>query len=102
MTIVDFKERKNSNFAISGDKFNLAFPSINEFGAILSSDIDQFDTTIFVDGTSGFPNSGYLYIGNEIIFYSGKTSNSFTNITREVRNTAAQSHLEGSYIRSLN
>jgi hypothetical protein len=102
MTIVDFEERKNSNFAISGDKFNLTFPSINEFGAILSSDIDQFDTTIFVDGTSGFPNSGYLYIGNEIIFYSGKTSNSFTNITREVRNTAAQSHLEGSYIRSLN
>jgi hypothetical protein len=102
MTIGDFEFRKNSNFSISGDKFNAGILSINEFGAELSESIDNSTTTINVYGTQGFPDQGYLYIGDEIIFYTNKTSTTFGGVTRGVRNTPAQSHDQNQYIRSLN
>jgi len=56
---------------------------------ILSSNIDEFDTTISVDlvkspsGTNGFPDSyGILKINDEIITYTGKTLSSFTGCIR--------------------
>jgi len=56
---------------------------------ILSSDIEEFDTTISVDlvkspsGTNGFPDSyGILKINDEIITYTGKTSSAFTGCIR--------------------
>ena len=56
---------------------------------ILNSDITFSDETILVDftisptGTQGFPNSyGLIQIDDEIITYTGKTSNSFTGCIR--------------------
>ena len=56
---------------------------------ILSNDIAFDDEVIFVDlgrspnGTSGFPDSyGLIKIDDEIITYTGKTSNSFTGCIR--------------------
>ncbi|WJZ47963.1 baseplate wedge initiator [Synechococcus phage DSL-LC03] len=39
------------------------------------------DTTIFVDSTIGFPNSGQLYINGSYISYDGKNDNQFFNCT---------------------
>ena len=49
----------------------------------LRNSIDEFDTTIDVFSTSGFPEEyGLLKIGNEIITYTGKTDNEFTGCIR--------------------
>jgi hypothetical protein len=55
----------------------------------LSANITDIDTTIVVDvgknpeGTLNFPDSyGLLQIGDEIITYTGKTTNSFTGCIR--------------------
>jgi hypothetical protein len=50
---------------------------------ILTSDVDVFDKTIFVQSTKGFPNKyGLLQINDEIITYTEKTSNSFIGCKR--------------------
>jgi len=49
----------------------------------LRSSLDEFDTTITVFSTSGFPGEyGLLKIGNEIITYTGKTDYQFTGCIR--------------------
>ena len=49
----------------------------------LSSAVGQFDQTISVKDTTGFPDSyGLLKIDNEIITYTGLTTNSFTGCIR--------------------
>lgn len=44
--------------------------------------LDATSTTVNVDSTTGFSNSGYIQIENEIIQYTGKTLTSFTGCTR--------------------
>lgn len=57
--------------------------------ANITSEIDSPATTTFnVDDTSGWPSSGGFYIGHEYCTYSGKTSTSFTGITRAVAGLA--------------
>lgn len=57
--------------------------------ANITSEIDDPTTTTFdVDTTSGWPSSGGFYIGHEYCTYSGKTSTSFTGITRAVAGLA--------------
>jgi hypothetical protein len=49
----------------------------------LSEDVFSFDDEIFVDSTNGWPNSyGLLKINDEIITYTGITTNSFTGCIR--------------------
>ena len=49
----------------------------------LSTELQEYDKTITVTGTEGFPDSyGLLKIGNEIITYTGKTEYSFTGCIR--------------------
>lgn len=47
---------------------------------------------IQVTDTTGFPASGYIKIGNEIIGHTGKTGTTFTGITRGVATSSASSH----------
>lgn len=54
--------------------------------------------TIQVTDTTGFPASGYIKIGNEIIGHTGKTATSFTGITRGVATSSAASHSIGSAV----
>ena len=48
----------------------------------LTADVDDGDTTINVADTSAFPGSGDLYLGTELIAYTGKTGTTFTGCTR--------------------
>lgn len=53
---------------------------------------------IQVTDTTGFPDSGYMKIGVEIIGYTGKTATSFTGITRGLGTSSASSHAIGSAV----
>ena len=65
-----------------------SYIQLNKSGSIvgvttLSSAVGQFDQTIFVKDTTGFPdNYGLLKIDNEIITYTGITSTTFTGCKR--------------------
>lgn len=48
----------------------------------LSSDISPTQTTISLVDTSLYPNTGSIYLDNEIINYTGKSSNTLTGVTR--------------------
>ena len=48
--------------------------------------------TITVDSTSGFSSSGTLQINSEIFTYTGKTSTTFTGVTRATSSTSAAAH----------
>ncbi len=49
-------------------------------------------------GFRGWPQSGFFVIDNECIYYASRTSDTVDNITREVRNTTADSHADGTAI----
>ena len=103
MTIGDFTDRAASNYTNSGDRFDATMPTINEFGALLSEPLLIGETTtLSVVSTIAFPSSGKLLVGNEIIYYSGKTSINFNGLSRGQEGTTAQSWASNQYIRSLN
>jgi hypothetical protein len=66
--------------------------------ATLSTTINAAVTSFTVNSTTGFLNHGVLYVGTELMYYSGKTSNSFTGITRATGGTTAQTHTSGKVI----
>ena len=81
LTLKDFVERANSSFTISGDKFNLMPPSIQNPVAI-SSSTGTIGGPIVVQDTTYFSNSGYLFTsGGTVIQYTGKTETEFTGCT---------------------
>jgi len=73
---------------------------IGEFGGVvagaltntLSSGINDSVSTIPVTSNTGFPTTGTILIGTELITYSGKGTNTFTGATREALGTTATSH----------
>lgn len=70
----------------------------------LSSNITNTTTTITCSSTDNFTSSGYLRIDNELIQYTGKTTTTFTGITRAVTGLIqpAVSHSTGTIIRQAN
>jgi hypothetical protein len=50
------------------------------------------DTTIHVSSTNNYLSTDFVYIGDEQILYSGKTSTTFTGCTRGYNNTTATVH----------
>lgn len=50
----------------------------------LTADVDVSGTTLTVNDTTYFPSAGTIYIDNEMISYTGKTSTTFTGCTRAV------------------
>lgn len=56
----------------------------------ITEDADASTDRINVISTDGFPSSGTLSIGNEIIGYSKKTATSFEGLTRNMYNTTGQ------------
>jgi hypothetical protein len=59
----------------------------------LTADLTNIATTMSVNSTADFPNAGRLRVESELIDYTGKTSNSFTGLTRGVSGgSAAASH----------
>ena len=59
----------------------------------LTAAMNSTATVANVTDTSGFGSSGYLVIGEERIAFAGKTSSSFTGLTRHQGGTSAENHL---------
>jgi len=76
------------------------FRTLKDFAiTTLTSDITDTDTSIPVEDTSNFPDSGYAVINyTEIIYYTSKTSTSLEGVSRGQLGTTAQSHTSNSVI----
>ena len=101
VTLGDFSDRSASSLSAAGDVWQLTWPSVSEYGAILDSYLTDTDTIVYIPDTSAFPDSGKLLIGNEIVIYTAKLSDRFTGVVRGAEGTTAQSHNAGDYLRSL-
>jgi len=66
--------------------------------ATLKETLTKDDTTITVDSTEGFADSGVLHIDNEQIYYEGKTATDFLNCQRGYNNTTPDVHLYGATV----
>jgi hypothetical protein len=64
----------------------------------LNGSIDNTQATITVDSTTGFPASGILDIGTELITYAAKTGTDFTGCVRGTNGTTATSHLDNAIV----
>ena len=92
LTLKDFTLRADSSYTVSGEKFNLLPPSIQNPATIISSSdaivggtYGGSATTISVFSTEFFPSSGYLFlatslvgVGGCVVSYTGKTATTFT------------------------
>ena len=78
----------------------------------LTAAVSNTDTTIPVGDTAGWPNPGAGDVGVgaldhsdqskvEVFSYTGKTSVSFTGVTRGLDGTTAQSHASGARVRHI-
>ena len=81
VSINDFVKRANSNFTLSGQKWNLGNPSIQNPVTTTTSS-GTIPSTIAVADTTYFLSSGHLFTeSGSVIEYTGKTATSFTGCT---------------------
>ena len=83
---------------VGGKYLKFPYGAFHQNGATtLSANITNVSTTpIQVADTSGFPSSGWLLIGNELISYTTKTATTFDGtITRGVLGTTNVAHTAG-------
>jgi len=101
LNILDFELRKGSSITSANKIFNLAIPSINEIGTILSSSITSVDTQMTIGYANSLPNSGRIIINKEVIQYASKSGNTLFGLIRGANNTIASSHDANDYLRSF-
>ena len=79
----------------------VTFTSVTVPGATttLNGAITDSDTTITLTDASSFSSSGSVRIGDEIITYSGKSSNDLTGCTRGTNGTTAVAHADTTAVR---
>ena len=81
LTIQDFELRGDSSFLLSGTKFNLAPPSIQNVVQISQTSASPMPSTIQVATTAGFPDSGYIFHNtNGVIDTQGYTWTQYTYV----------------------
>jgi hypothetical protein len=79
---------------VPGTKTNTLATAL--IGNTLSANISDSDTTINVTSTTGFASpTGSIWIGQELITYTGTTGTSFTGCTRGASSTTAAFHFAG-------
>lgn len=71
------------------------FVAVNNCNTTLSASASSAVTTINVNATTCFPSVGYVTIGSEAIYYTGKTATSFTGCVRGSDGTSAGNHFIG-------
>lgn len=69
-----------------------------DYSTTLTADISNSVTTIPVVSTTGFSNAGSIFLGAELITYTGITATSFTGCTRGAANSPASSHSTGASV----
>ncbi|MFA4987235.1 MAG: hypothetical protein WC712_11670, partial [Candidatus Brocadiia bacterium] len=54
---------------------------------VITADVDADPATLDVDSTEGYPDTGYMRVEDEVIFYGAKTATSFLSLRREIGGT---------------
>ena len=67
----------------------------------LNGNITSGSSTIAVTDASDYPNSGTIQIDNELIDYTGKSTNNLTGCSRGQHGTSASSHTSGARLDSV-
>jgi MSHA biogenesis protein MshP len=87
------------NYSMSGATVNLGAGSFTiSTPASLTVDPGAAGTTITVQSTANFPNTGRIIIDSELIDYTGKTATTFNPATRGVGGTTAVAHAVGNAV----
>jgi hypothetical protein len=90
------------NALTSNNGGQIVFPYFSGYqngNTALTGNITNVSTTpIPVTSTTGFESSGFIIIENEIIQYTGKTTTTFTGITRGVKSTTNVAHNTGAAV----
>jgi hypothetical protein len=103
ITIEDFEVRSMSSKGVTEETLmNLGYGSTNELGAYLQMPLTTSSTIIYVANTNGFPSSGKLLVGDEIVTYTSKLVDRFIGVLRGQNNTTAKTHDAGDYLRTTN
>jgi hypothetical protein len=69
-----------------------------DVSTLLNGVLSDSATTITVDDTSAFKDSGTLVIGSEHIYYGGKTSTTFTDCVRGIDDTLAEAQADNTEV----
>ena len=82
---------------------NSAIDNVNffEVGAYLQVDLDAAENIIYIADTSKFKSSGYLLIGDEVVFYYRKLGDRFIKVQRGEQNTTPQDWSAGTFLRQI-
>jgi len=64
----------------------------------LSADMTVDDTVVPITTISGFPDTGVVKIGSEVIFYAQVSGSNLTNLTRGYNGTTAAAHSSGASV----
>lgn len=76
-----------------------AYTATKITAAVSESDTDF---TLYVRDTGGFPDTGYIRLGNETMEYNGKTDTTFLHCEHGARGSTAASHEAGTVVYSEN
>lgn len=79
--------------SIAGDSD--LFLAKNNVYSSLNGAINSAVTSIVLTDASAFPTVGFLSVDNEVISYTGKSTNTLTGCTRGADGTTAASHTDG-------
>ena len=90
---------KSSHALEVGDYVTFTSVPVPGQATTLNGDINDSVTTITLTSSSGFSASGTVRIGDELITYTGISSNDLTGCTRGTNSTSAASHSSGAAVR---
>lgn len=79
-------------------KSTLDFQDFDYFTTLLNGSLTNSATTVTVDTTVDAPEQGRLKVDDEEMFYTGKTSTTFTGLIRGARGTRAVAHSDNAVI----
>ena len=90
---------KTSHVLEVGDYITLTSVTVPGQATTLNGDINDSVTTITLTSSTGFSAAGTVRIGDELITYTGKSSNDLTGCTRGTNSTTAAAHSSGTAVR---
>ncbi len=90
---------KSSHVLEVGDYITFTSVTVPGQATTLNGDINDSVTTITLTSSTGFSAAGTVRIGDELITYTGKSSNDLTGCTRGTNSTTAASHSSGTAVR---
>lgn len=92
------REIKEKLWLLLRNQETVDYQDINYATTTLDGNYTAGSTTINVDDTSEFPESGRLMIGDTIYYYTGKTQTSFTGVTDGEKETQSTNQTDGTQV----